>query len=134
MGDAQAAMEALQALKRLGVRLAIDDFGTGYSSLSYLQKLPVDALKLDQSFVGRLGGDARSGPLVRAVVEMGNALGMEVVAEGIETEWQLAYLREVGCRTGQGRYFAGALTARQFRRLAASRRPATAWETLLEAG
>ncbi|WP_322819126.1 EAL domain-containing protein [Tepidiforma sp.] len=134
MGDAQAAMEALQALKRLGVRLAIDDFGTGYSSLSYLQKLPVDALKLDQSFVGRLGADARSGPLVRAVVEMGNALGMEVVAEGIETEWQLAYLREVGCRTGQGCYFAGALTARQFRRLAASRRPATAWGTLLEAG
>jgi len=134
MSDAQAAMEALQALKRLGVRLALDDFGTGYSSLSYLQKLPVDTLKVDRSFVARLGADATSGPLVRAVVEMGTALGMQVVAEGIETEWQLAYLREVGCQAGQGHYFASALTPEQFRRLAASRRPATAWGPLLKAG
>uniref|UniRef100_UPI0035716E9D EAL domain-containing protein n=1 Tax=Tepidiforma flava TaxID=3004094 RepID=UPI0035716E9D len=75
--------------------------------------MPIDTLKVDQAFVGRLGVDASSGPLVRAIVEMGAALGMEVVAEGIETEWQLAYLREVGCARGQGHYFAGPLTAEQ---------------------
>lgn len=134
MRDVPAALEVLQGLRRLGVRLALDDFGTGYSSLSYLQRLPIDTLKVDQAFVGRLGVDASSGPLVRAIVEMGAALGMEVVAEGIETEWQLAYLREVGCARGQGHYFAGPLTAEQFRRLAGSRRPAMAWGPLLAAG
>jgi diguanylate cyclase (GGDEF)-like protein len=134
MHDIPAAMEMLQELQRLGVRVALDDFGTGYSSLSYLQQLPIDTLKVDQSFVSRLGVDATSGPLVRAIVEMGAALGMRVVAEGIETEWQLAYLREVGCYGGQGHHFAGPLTYEQFRRLVASRRPATAWGPLLRAG
>jgi EAL domain-containing protein (putative c-di-GMP-specific phosphodiesterase class I) len=132
--DASAAMASLDELRRLGVGLALDDFGTGYSSLSYLQRLPVDTLKIDQSFVGRLGADPTSGPLVRAIVEMGRALGMQVVAEGVETEWQLAYLREIGCQRGQGRLFAGPLTAEQFRRLATSRRPAAAWGPLLKAG
>ncbi|MCL6644036.1 MAG: EAL domain-containing protein [Dehalococcoidia bacterium] len=125
--DTPATIASLEELQRLGVRLALDDFGTGYSSLSYLQRLPVDTLKVDQSFVGRLGADPVSGPLVRAIVEMGQALGMQVVAEGVETEWQLAYLREVGCHAGQGRLFAGPLEAEQFRRLAASLRPAAAW-------
>lgn len=134
LGDASGAMTALAELKRLGIGFALDDFGTGYSSLSYLQKLPVDTLKMDKSFVQRLGVDARSGPLVRAIVEMGTALGMRVVAEGIENEWQLAYLREVGCHGGQGHFFAGPLAAAQVRRLVAARRPASAWGPLLRAG
>ncbi len=125
--DTPGAMATLAELKRLGIGFALDDFGTGYSSLSYLQKLPIDTLKVDQSFVQRLGVDATSGPLVRAVVEMGTALGMRVVAEGVENEWQLAYLREVGCHGGQGRFFAGPLEAAQVRRLVAARRPASAW-------
>ncbi|PFG73778.1 diguanylate cyclase (GGDEF)-like protein [Tepidiforma thermophila] len=132
--DTAAAMASLDELGRLGVGLALDDFGTGYSSLSYLQRLPVDTLKVDQSFVGRLGADPTSGPLTRAIVEMGHALGMRVVAEGVETEWQLAYLREIGCQLGQGRLFAGPLASGQFRRLAASLRPAAAWGPLLRAG
>ncbi|QFG02548.1 putative bifunctional diguanylate cyclase/phosphodiesterase [Tepidiforma bonchosmolovskayae] len=132
--DTAAAMASLDELGRLGVGLALDDFGTGYSSLSYLQRLPVDTLKIDQSFVGRLGADPASGPLTRAIVEMGHALGMRVVAEGVETEWQLAYLREIGCQLGQGRLFAGPLAAEQFRRLAASLRPAAAWGPLLKTG
>ncbi|WP_322794877.1 putative bifunctional diguanylate cyclase/phosphodiesterase, partial [Tepidiforma sp.] len=126
--DAPAAVEMLGELKQLGVRLALDDFGTGYSSLSYLQRLPIDTLKVDQSFVERLGVDATSGPLVRAMVEMGEALGMEVVAEGVETEWQAACLREVGCTAAQGRFFAGPLTEEQFARLVASNRPVSGWE------
>uniref|UniRef100_UPI002ADE5BC7 EAL domain-containing protein n=1 Tax=Tepidiforma sp. TaxID=2682230 RepID=UPI002ADE5BC7 len=132
--DSPAAVEMLGELKQLGVRLALDDFGTGYSSLSYLQRLPIDTLKVDQSFVERLGVDATSGPLVRAMVEMGEALGMEVVAEGVETEWQAAYLREVGCTAAQGRFFAGPLTEEQFARLVASNRPVSGWEQLLRAG
>jgi diguanylate cyclase (GGDEF)-like protein/PAS domain S-box-containing protein len=102
MQDPAAAIEILQALKRLGVRLAIDDFGTGYASLSYLARLPVDVLKIDRSFVVAAGHDANAATIVRAVVALAHSLGLEVTAEGIETRAQLDYVRETGCDRGQG--------------------------------
>ncbi|MGH9030253.1 MAG: putative bifunctional diguanylate cyclase/phosphodiesterase, partial [Acidimicrobiales bacterium] len=92
----------LEQLKALGVRLAIDDFGTGYSSLSYLAELPVDDLKIDRSFVARLGNDDQSLPMVGAVVELAHTLGLSVVAEGVETKAELEELIRVGCDEAQG--------------------------------
>ena len=93
MKDAAAALVVLQALKELGVLLAIDDFGTGYSSLSYLQRFPLDILKVDRMFVHELGQDAGGDEIVSAVISLAHALGLEVVAEGVETEQQLEILR-----------------------------------------
>jgi len=108
MDHLPSAYHTLAELKNVGVKLAIDDFGTGYSSFSYLQRLPVDTLKIDQSFVRSLGRDERSLPIVGAIVQLGRALDMDVTAEGIETRWQLDCLREVGCGFGQGHYFSAA--------------------------
>jgi EAL domain-containing protein (putative c-di-GMP-specific phosphodiesterase class I) len=96
----------LDDLRALGVRLAIDDFGTGYSSLSYLERFPVDVLKIDRSFVSGLAIGGDRSVLARAIVELGRALGLDVVAEGIERTDQAARLRELGCRLGQGYLFA----------------------------
>ena len=121
--DIPATLEVLGRLRELGVGLAIDDFGTGYSSLSYLQRLPVDTLKIDQSFIGRLGVDETSGPVLRAIVEMGNALKMNIVAEGIENMWQWDYLAEIGCKQGQGHLFTAALDAAEFAELITAHGP-----------
>jgi diguanylate cyclase (GGDEF)-like protein len=117
IGDVPETLEILSELKGLGVGLSIDDFGTGYSSLSYLQRLPVDTLKVDQSFVAGLGGRATAGPVLRAIIELGNALFMQVVAEGIETRDQLEFLGEVGCQFGQGHYFHRAVPPLEFETL-----------------
>jgi EAL domain-containing protein (putative c-di-GMP-specific phosphodiesterase class I) len=106
MEQLDAAITILTELRRLGVRLALDDFGTGYSSLSYLQRLPVDILKIDRSFVSGVAGGTEDSALARAIVTLGQTLGLEVVAEGVETAEQLAALRELGCQLGQGYYFA----------------------------
>ncbi len=103
--DSPTTMARLHALKALGVRLAIDDFGTGYSSLGYLERFPVDVLKIDKSFVDRVGIEGES-PLARAILGLGGALGMHVVAEGIETAAQWGRLRELGCEQGQGYFLA----------------------------
>jgi EAL domain-containing protein (putative c-di-GMP-specific phosphodiesterase class I) len=110
----------LDSLKALGVGVALDDFGTGYSSLSLLQHMPVDSLKIDRSFVDRLGAAGEEGALVRAILGLGRALGLEVVAEGIETEPQASALRRLGCRLGQGFHFARPLEAAQVEALAAA--------------
>jgi EAL domain-containing protein (putative c-di-GMP-specific phosphodiesterase class I) len=102
---------ALAGLKRLGVKLAIDDFGTGYSSLSYLHEFPVDELKIDRSFIGRLDRDTRDKHLVGAIIGMAHALGLTVVAEGVETDQQLQFLGELGCQLAQGYLFAPAQPA-----------------------
>jgi diguanylate cyclase (GGDEF)-like protein/PAS domain S-box-containing protein len=112
--DMTSAVETLEALKALGVRLSLDDFGTGYSSLSYLTALPLDVLKLDRSFVSQLGTDADPA-IVAAVCEMAVALGMTVVAEGVELPAQLAILRELGCRFAQGYLFARPLPPEELR-------------------
>jgi diguanylate cyclase (GGDEF)-like protein len=121
--DIPATLEALSELRDLGVGLAIDDFGTGYSSLSYLQRFPVDTLKVDQSFIARLGVDATSGPVLRAIVEMGNALKMNVVAEGIENAWQWDFLYGIGCKQGQGHLFKPAVDGAEFARLVGAHGP-----------
>jgi EAL domain-containing protein (putative c-di-GMP-specific phosphodiesterase class I) len=106
-GDTVARLDDLRAL---GARLAIDDFGTGYSSLSYLERFPVDVLKIDRSFVSGLAIGGDRSVLARAIVELGRALGLDVVAEGIERTDQANRLRELGCRLGQGYLFARPLT------------------------
>ena len=105
MRDAAAAAVILGELKQLGVGVAIDDFGTGYSSLSYLHRFPCDVLKIDRSFVSRLGGDRHDHAIVEAIVALAHALDMEVTAEGIETGEQLARLSALRCERGQGYYF-----------------------------
>ena len=121
--DIPSTLDVLGKLKEIGVGLAIDDFGTGYSSLSYLQRLPVDTLKIDQSFIARLGVDETSGPVLRAIVEMGNALKMNIVAEGIENMWQWDYLAEIGCKQGQGHLFTPPVEAPDFASLVAAHGP-----------
>jgi EAL domain-containing protein (putative c-di-GMP-specific phosphodiesterase class I) len=95
----------MESLKRLGVRIAIDDFGTGYSSLSYLHRLPIDALKIDRSFIESLNEADGTGPIVEAVLSMAHTLGLQVVAEGVENAGQLDTLRQSGCDLIQGYYF-----------------------------
>ena len=105
MADAGAAVEILRRLKTLGVRLAVDDFGTGYSSLSYLTRLPVDSLKIDQSFIAAIHGSVESRGVVRVVTELGRLLRLETIAEGIETAGDLEILRILACDLGQGFLF-----------------------------
>ncbi len=107
----QTAARRLGELKELGVGLAIDDFGTGYSSLSYLDRLPIDMIKVDRTFVRRLGNGGEESPLVRTVIQIGDSLGLETVVEGIEAARQVERLRQLGCRRGQGYYFAGPMKA-----------------------
>jgi diguanylate cyclase (GGDEF)-like protein len=105
MENAEMAARLLKRLKALGVQLSIDDFGTGYSSLSYLHRFPVNTLKIDRSFVGRIGEAAENIEIVRTVISLAENMGMEVVAEGIETLSQLAQLRKLKCQYGQGYLF-----------------------------
>jgi diguanylate cyclase (GGDEF)-like protein len=104
--DADVASETLAELRRLGHRVMLDDFGTGYSSLSYLQRFPVDVLKIDRSFIDGLAESSPSSAIVGAIVGMGHSLGLEVVAEGIETEDQAAEAHRLGCDWAQGYLFA----------------------------
>jgi EAL domain-containing protein (putative c-di-GMP-specific phosphodiesterase class I) len=104
--DVSTALDVLGSLRRLGVSLLMDDFGTGYSSLSYLHSFPIDVLKIDRSFVGRMTEGEQPLQIVRTIIELARVLGMDVVAEGIETCEQYRLLREMGCRLGQGFLFA----------------------------
>jgi diguanylate cyclase (GGDEF)-like protein len=105
MENAEMAARLLNRLKELGVQLSIDDFGTGYSSLSYLHRFPVNTLKIDRSFVGRIGEAAENIEIVRTVISLAENMGMEVVAEGVETLSQLTQLRKLNCQYGQGYLF-----------------------------
>jgi diguanylate cyclase (GGDEF)-like protein/PAS domain S-box-containing protein len=105
MKDAEKIVAMLNALKALGLRISVDDFGTGYSSLSYLKRFPVDALKIDQSFVRDVVHDADSAAIVKAVISLAHILNLRVIAEGVETEAQCDFLRENGCDEVQGYYF-----------------------------
>ena len=113
ISDNGTPLEVLISLRRLGVSLLMDDFGTGYSSLHHLHSLPFDVLKIDRSFVSRMtGGSEQPLQIVRTIVELARVLGMDVVAEGIETNEQYALLRELGCRFGQGFLFSRPVTAK----------------------
>ncbi len=105
LADVKAATVALRELRSLGLHLSVDDFGTGYSSLTYLKRFPVEAIKIDRSFVAGLGLEAEDTTIVEAVVRLGQALGLHVVAEGIESPLQLSRLRDLGCDRGQGYLF-----------------------------
>jgi EAL domain-containing protein (putative c-di-GMP-specific phosphodiesterase class I) len=104
--DVARAVSILQRLKALGVRIAMDDFGTGYSSLSYLQAFPFDKMKIDQSFISNIGTNAQSAAIVRAVIGLARGLNLPVLAEGVETSDQLAFLSKEDCDEAQG-YFLG---------------------------
>jgi predicted signal transduction protein with EAL and GGDEF domain len=105
MDDASRAVRVLGALKSLGVQLSVDDFGTGYSSLSYLKRFPVDAVKIDRSFVDGLGRDIADSAIVDAIISMADALELATIAEGIETPLQLRELVDLGCTYAQGYLF-----------------------------
>jgi EAL domain-containing protein (putative c-di-GMP-specific phosphodiesterase class I) len=102
LDDVEQSRDRLAELRDLGIRIAMDDFGTGYSSLTYLHRLPLDVVKLDRSFVAGVGSDAGDTAIVSAVVELARTMGIDAVAEGIETDLQLGHLRGLGCRHGQG--------------------------------
>jgi diguanylate cyclase (GGDEF)-like protein/PAS domain S-box-containing protein len=128
MHNTEVNLARLQELKALGVRLAIDDFGTGYSSLSYLHRFPIDILKIDRSFVSRLTETGDGPELARAVVMLGDTLGLETVAEGIEQEDQVAALLDLGCVAGQGFLFAPSTTLEALATSAFAERRAQLWE------
>ncbi|MCL4756738.1 MAG: EAL domain-containing protein [Rhodocyclaceae bacterium] len=111
MGDPERAIRVLARLREVGVRVAIDDFGTGYSSLSQLGRLPVNVLKIDRAFIKDLPGDGTEAAITRAIIAMGQGLGMSVVAEGVETSSQLEFLLQHGCAEAQGFYFARPMPA-----------------------
>ena len=100
--DFSRAVSILRRLKAFGVRIAVDDFGIGYSSLSYLQAFPFDKIKIDQSFVGKIGKNAQSAGIIRAVIGLANGISVPVAAEGVETDKQLKFLKREGCREVQG--------------------------------
>jgi len=104
--ERSAAIETMNAIRKLGVGLSLDDFGTGYSSLAYLQRLPIDVLKIDKSFVSGMMVDPDAVAIVRAVLSLAEALGMSTTAEGIETVELATTLATLGCASGQGFYFA----------------------------
>jgi len=119
MHDAESSALALEALQAMGVQLAIDDFGTGYSSLSYLKRFPIDTLKIDQSFVRDIVTDTDDANIVAAVIGMGKSLKQRVIAEGVETDAQLAFLLDRHCDEGQGFHFSHPVSAEDFARLLA---------------
>jgi EAL domain-containing protein (putative c-di-GMP-specific phosphodiesterase class I) len=109
--DPAGSIRELERLRRLGCRIAVDDFGTGYSSISYLKQLPVDELKIDQSFVAQLGENPKDEVIVSAVIDLGHRMGFSVTAEGVETEAAWALLAALGCDVVQGYRLARPLTA-----------------------
>ena len=107
----------LTTLRDSGVQVSVDDFGTGYSSLSYLQKLPVDALKIDQSFVRQISSAAQDTTIVSAIISMGRSLRLKVIAEGVEVEHESAFLKAQNCDEAQGFFFGRPMTAEEFGQL-----------------
>ena len=122
MSDVSLAVELMHSMKKLGVMLSIDDFGTGYSSLSYLSRFPIDVLKIDRSFVSDIGRDANDAAIVASIITLAHNLKLDVIAEGVETEEQLDYLRRHGCDEMQGYYFSRPLAADDFEQLLRQRK------------
>ncbi len=129
MGQGKAPVTLLEAIKRLGVRMAVDDFGTGYSSLSYLQKLPIDKLKIDRSFVAELETGGATQAIAAAIIGLAKTLNLEVIAEGVESGYQMDFLVKHGCREAQGFYFGAATPIASLRSLPGLkwRKPSEGW-------
>jgi diguanylate cyclase (GGDEF)-like protein len=123
MQNVETASAMLKEMKALGVLLGIDDFGTGYSSLSYLSRFPIDTLKVDSSFVSRIGEDKENLEIVRTIITLAHNLRMDVIAEGVETAEQLSRLRDLGCEYGQGYYFSRPVPAEEANHLIADLLP-----------
>jgi EAL domain-containing protein (putative c-di-GMP-specific phosphodiesterase class I) len=123
MQNVETTSEMLKGMKALGVLLGIDDFGTGYSSLSYLSRFPIDTLKVDSSFVSRIGEDKENLEIVRTIITLAHNLKMNVIAEGVETVEQLSQLRDLGCEYGQGYYFSRPVSAEEASHLIADLLP-----------
>ena len=117
MGDAEAGIALLQTLRARGYSLSLDDFGTGYSSLSYLKRFSIDELKIDRSFVTDAENGGRDGAVAAAIIALGHELGLQVVAEGVETPEQSAFLLQRGCNVQQGYWFSKAVPARELEQL-----------------
>ncbi|MBW4649141.1 MAG: EAL domain-containing protein [Kastovskya adunca ATA6-11-RM4] len=111
MDEVESTITQLVRLKALGIQLGIDDFGTGYSSLSYLHRFPIDMLKVDRSFVSRMEDTSENGEIVRTIIKLGHNLGMNVIAEGVETSTQMQVIRDLQCEYGQGYFFSKPLPA-----------------------
>ncbi|WP_439863097.1 putative bifunctional diguanylate cyclase/phosphodiesterase [Pseudomonas antarctica] len=124
MQNVDDTVDILQKIKAIGVRLALDDFGTGYSSLSYLRRFPIDVLKIDQSFIRGLSTNSRDAQLISAIIGMGKSLGLNIIAEGVETVEQLKLLQTLACEEGQGFLFSQAVTAQEFAQLLQGNRAA----------
>jgi len=114
MKDPEIAAQKMQELSQRGIRLSIDDFGTGYSSLSYLKRFHINQVKIDQSFVRDIGTDADDQAIVTAIIQMARSLGMSTIAEGVETDDQLEFLRARGCNQMQGYHYSRPLLPAQF--------------------
>ena len=115
--DPESTATVLRELKDLGARLTLDDFGTGYSSLSFLRRFPIDALKIDKSFVHGLCTECEDSKLVNAVISLGHSFHLQVIAEGIETRAQWVALQDQGCDQGQGDFFSAPVSADDFAKL-----------------
>jgi EAL domain-containing protein (putative c-di-GMP-specific phosphodiesterase class I) len=120
MSVRERAVQILRQLRDIGVSVALDDFGTGYSSLSYLKSFPIDMLKIDRSFVAEMLSDETTASITEAIISMTRILGLNVLAEGVETAEQFELLKRLGCDAVQGFYFSPALPAREFGELLAS--------------
>jgi len=121
--DAEHAIIKLQELKAMGIKLAIDDFGTGYSSLTYIKRFPIDILKIDKSFISDISGESVAEAIIPAIITMGHGLNLEVIAEGVEQEIQLKYLRALGCDSFQGYYFSQPLPEKAVNNLLYKKKP-----------
>ena len=117
MGNVERAALQLGAMKAMGVRLSIDDFGTGYSSLAQLKRFPIDTLKIDRSFIRAIAHDAEDAAITKAIIAMAKALGLTVIAEGVETVEQESFLREHACDQTQGFYFSRPVSHERFAEL-----------------
>lgn len=130
MRDVESSATILNQLKTMGVKLAVDDFGTGYSSLSYLRQFPIDVLKIDQSFVQNIGASDGDGVIVSAILAMSTSLKLQVIAEGVEEQDQLDFLRAQHCDEGQGYFFHQPITAKEFTDLLTTGMSRNTWQSI----
>ena len=128
MENAESVISMLKQLRELGIQLSIDDFGTGYSSLSYLHRFPINTLKVDRSFVSQMEDGSENGEIVRTVVALAKTLGLDVIAEGIESIHQLHQLRILGCEYGQGYLFSRPVPVEEAERLLEDK---ARWENII---